>query len=163
MAGQRKDHIRRQRAIENVDEHLAVILRWDGKTEAELGVDEDFKLAHEEFEKVVLSAARAGFDDNPTVGEYLAVHSALGHRDLLRRSKSGYEKGVHWPWTPSEFKTWKAISEYCNAFKKRKGRYPKPELTRKALANSGDLKKVSRQAFHKLIDRLELRQYFDLD
>jgi hypothetical protein len=110
----------------------------------------------------VLRAARAGVLSNKELLEssssarvarlWIREWQSQGQRDLLARAKIGLERRVKPPFSLREVELSNAIWE-----KMEDTKYPTIEAVRRALIEEGAITKMTKQSFHRLLARLELR------
>jgi hypothetical protein len=166
------------RANEALEDALDGLRSWHGTDGKKLEKDpERFELYvadYEDCEKAMASAIRAGLHEHPTVDkklrqameEWIRTRRVVGNWEVLRRAKSGVQRGVKRPMT--KVNLWLA-NESRRLFKQGN----QPEAIRRALINIlGDanysdlpgedarklrerLKGMSRQGFHKLLASLD--------
>ena len=112
--------------------------------------------------RAVLRAARAGVLSNK---ELLKASSAArvarlrirewqsqGQRDFLAKAKIGLERRVKPPFSLREVELSNAIWE-----KMEDPKYSTVEAVRRALVSEGAISEMTKQRFHRLLERLELR------
>jgi len=120
---------------------------------------DEFEHARQGYERAVRRAIRAGLTEHPLIKEWIQNRRLLGERDVLRRVK-GLEKGVKRPITMKDLQLWGRIRRQAEKFAKEHKKLPTQEQIRKLMYNLKELPKMSRQAFNKMVDRLDLRGYF---
>ncbi len=101
-----------------------------------------------EYEETVIAAIRAGLEDHALVKMWIEGRRVLGERDVLRSAKRGLETSVKRPMKEKDLRIWASIKELRDAGKSW-------ESIRRILINRGDLPRMTRQAFHMLLARLD--------
>ncbi|MGH6627026.1 MAG: hypothetical protein ACRECD_10885 [Burkholderiaceae bacterium] len=177
---------RQERAIERLSDARSDLERWHGKSFEEIEQaaplnKRAFEEAQEEFEKAMVNAIRLGLADHPMVRAWIVTQRGLGARDTLRRARSGVEAGVKRPLGLGELGviyvtvTLAQLGQSpADVHRILAGRGPlSPSLvaqltelgrrgkeTLKILGKRPLLAPMTRQAFYKLLDRLDLDGHF---
>jgi hypothetical protein len=89
-----------QRLVADLTDSVADLRRLQGVPLDKL--DDADLTAINEHDRMVLRAARAGLATHPLVAPRVSSWRAIGDRGFLRRARSGLEKGVRCPITPTE-------------------------------------------------------------
>ena len=157
------------RAIEELEDTFKRIEQWDGASREEIEQDkETFDLCLKDYKNAIIRAIRVGFNDHH-VKEFVAVQQALGQWDTLRRARSGLEKGVKRPMSWADLWVWSEADRLlglgkrpeairCALVNKLANEPPPKGFSREeAIIQSQRLRKMSRQGFHKLLKRLDIR------
>ena len=112
----------------------------------------DLEEAFEEYTKLMAKAARSGILWHPWVARWVANAKGLGQRDALRLAR-GLEKGVKRPIPPEDVRLWDTISRLQEPPAPGKRRRSL-EAIRRLLIKQGTIPSMTRQAFSKLVARL---------
>ena len=139
--------------------------KWDGVLLAEnKDTLEDLRLHLRDYDRAMARAIRAGLADHPdaeptvrrVIAQYITVSRLLGQWDLLRRARSGVQKGVRRPVPQADLRLWDKIRCVAAEYERRHGRPPTQSMLRKLLVAKMAIPRTSRQGFHKLLTRLDL-------
>jgi len=160
------------RILEELDDAIVSLKRWDGKAPSELEHDDTFKAVYKDWRSAMIRAIRDGHKDHPAVQVFIRDRRALGDWDTLRDCGCGLEKGVkqfnrlYMRPSPRPLPRRNDLLLYAEIFNLKRDY---EEQHRKVLTQSqalrllvakGVLPEMSRQAFHKILKRLNLLHYF---
>lgn len=149
---------KQQRLLRSIEDLLEVDLwPYGGRAWESLSTEErrHLKLALQQFDRLILRAAQAGLEDHPMVALRIAILRALGDRGTLRRPRIGLEKGVRPPFSLQEVKIWDVI-------RRRRERGHSWAHIHRGLFREGRIKNMTKQAFDKLLARLDLKHTYIL-
>jgi hypothetical protein len=151
-----------RRALDNVNDALEHLQRWHGKSEAEIEADrEGVGEALGDLDRTMVRALRARLARHPLVARWIAERKGNGDWRILRRARSGAEKGIKRPMTEKDLRVWAAIDSLARRNEEDDDAEPCTQIMAyRYLRNNRVIPQMRRQAFRKLLARLDLLHRF---
>ena len=150
---------RQRRALDDVEQALALMEHRDGKDHGELKDDELFLVAYQDYVKAMIHAIRVGLADHPVVQDFIETRRNIGAWKTLRRARSGAEKGVRAMGAEDVYLR-HDIVRHVEEYEQKHGKPLTQKRARSFLRADQKISKMSPQAFYKLLKRLKLLHYF---
>jgi hypothetical protein len=152
---------KRTAAIKLVQESLERLHAWHGKSEDEISSEQRaFDEAFNEHMRNIRRALRLGLADHCLIKHYVQTRRVSGGRQQLRDVRAGLEKGVRQPPASDELTLESTIRDLLRRYEQEHGRRCTQARAYQLLVAGKTIPPMSRQGFHKLLQRLHILHLF---